>query len=106
MTDAIDTGLLDQVRASSIETREAVFEALLRELMGIAPDARSVPLHSGDGQLLGFFVRPAPLGTAPARSREEEAEYQRRLATPEEVIDAGELVRQVTEGTVVGFPAR
>ena len=82
MSEAIDERVREMVRSSSIETREAVFEDLLRELMAVEPYAKSVPLHDSAGELLGFFVRPVTAlpDDVPPFTPEEEAEHQ--LPTP------------------------
>ena len=104
MSDAIDNRVRELVKATSIETREAIFEDLLRELLGIYPDAKAVPIESSEGELLGVFVRPAPLGPARPRTPEEEAERRRRLATIDEVIDKEELMRSLTQGMSAAAP--
>src|SRR5687768_12046400 len=98
MSEAVDERVRELVKNSSIETREALFEDLLRELMQGEPDAKSVPLQAASGELLGFFVRPvATAPDLPPWTAEDEAEHQRRLATIDDVIDAEELIRRVTE---------
>ena len=98
MSEAIDERVREMVRSSSIETREAVFEDLLRELMAVEPYAKSVPLHDSAGELLGFFVRPVTAlpDDVPPFTPEEEAEHQRRLASIDDVIGADELTERVT----------
>lgn len=97
MSDGVNSQLREMVRGSSVETREAIFEDLLRDLMQVDPDSKSVPLHSAAGELLGFFVRPAAAGPAdlPPWTAEDEAEHHRRLATIDQAIDAEELIRRV-----------
>jgi len=96
MSDAIDIRVRELVKASSIETREAIFEDLLRELMAIHADMKSVPLIAADGESLGVYVRPAPVGPPTKRTPEQEAEYQRRLATIDDTVDKEEMIRLLT----------
>jgi hypothetical protein len=105
MSEGVDTRVRELVRSSSIETREAVFEDLVRELMRVEPDAKSVPLQSESGELLGFFVRPATVGDLPPWTSEDRAEHQRRLDTIDQVIDAEELIRRVNERITRKAPA-
>jgi hypothetical protein len=102
MSDAIDIRVRELVRASSIETREAIFEDLLRELIAVHPDMKSVPLVAADGELLGMYVRPAPIGPPTKRTPVQEAEYQRRLATIDDTVDKEEMIRLLTQPVPAG----
>jgi hypothetical protein len=108
MSEAVDQRVREQVRNSSIETREAIFEDLLRELMQVEPDAQQIALVSAAGELLGYFAPASrePVGPSPDRTPEEEAEHQRRLATIDRVIDAEELIRRVTQRVRAESPSR
>ena len=106
VSEAVDQQVRDSVKSSSIETREAIFEDLLRELMEVEPDATKIPLHSASGDLLGFFLRPAPITAPPRHSAEEEMRHLSRLATLDDVIDGSELVRRVTEKLQIGSQTR
>ena len=105
MSEPIDTRVRELVKASSIETREAIFEDLLRELMQVDPDQPSLPLVAESGEILGFYLRPAPIVT-PDMTPEEDAELQRRLATIDDVIDKEELIRRLMERVPTGSPSR
>jgi hypothetical protein len=106
MSDAVDTRLRELVRAGSDDTKEAIFEDLLREVFSIQEDLKSIPLVAADGEFLGMLVRPAPVGPPPSRSPEEEAEYQRRLATMDDVVDTEEMIRLVTQRVPAGSGSR
>jgi hypothetical protein len=102
MSDTVETRLRELVRASSIETREAIFEDLLRELIAVHADMKSVPLIAADGELLGLYVRPAPVGPPTKRTPEQEAEHQRRLATIDDVVGKEEMIRLLTQPVPAG----
>lgn len=117
MSDAVDTRVRELVKASSIETREAIFEDLLRELIQIYPTEQAVPLQFASGELLGHFVRPivtpGPTDVEAERNREhirktlgltpeDEAEYARREATPDDVLEVEEVIRRLREAAPLG----
>jgi hypothetical protein len=106
MSEAIDERVREMVKTSSVETREAIFEDMLRELMKVERDEKEIPLQSATGEFLGFFVVASreAVGASPQRTPEQEAEYQRRLATIDDVIDAEELIRRVTQRIPVATP--
>lgn len=106
MSDAVDARVRELVKASSIETREAIFEDLVHEFLAVHADMNAVPLIGADGEMLGTFFRPAPLGPPTKRTPEQEAEYQRRLATIDDVIDGEELIRRVTQRIAAGSASR
>ena len=108
MNDVVDTRVRELVKASSIETREAIFEDLLRELMEVEPEEKEIPMQSAAGEFLGYFVPASrePVGPPLQRTPEQEAEYQHRLATIDNVIDLEELIRRVTERVGTGSPSR
>jgi hypothetical protein len=106
MAEGIDNRVRELVKSSSIETREAIFEDMLRELMQVEPEENRIPLVAADGELVGYFVRPEEeiFGPPPNRTPEQEVEYQRRLATIDHVIDADELLRRLTQRSKVATP--
>ena len=97
VSEAVDQQVRDSVKSSSIETREAIFEDLLRELMEVEPDEKETPLQASSGEFLGCIVWASkePIGTSPHQVLELEG-YERRVDDDTEIIDRDELIRRVT----------
>lgn len=102
--ELIDEHVRNLARSSSPATRGAIFEDLLQELMGLEPTESEVPLVSGQGVLLGFFVRPYAVSGAPEEVdlaikalRDRHHEFD-----PRELISAVEFIRQLEDQSPVG----
>jgi hypothetical protein len=108
MSDGVNTRVRELVKASSVETREAIFEDLVRELLLIYADEKEILLQSAGGELLGYFVPTAreQVGPDPRQAPELDEELQRRLETIDDVIDAEELIRRITQRTGAGSASR
>src|SRR5436305_9466374 len=65
MSESVDERIREIVRTSSEQTREAIFEDLLRELIANTSEETEVPLLSSSGALLGFFTHSNAQGRAP-----------------------------------------
>jgi hypothetical protein len=116
MSDSIDTRVRDLVKASSIETREAIFEDLLDEAIAINADADGGLIRSALLAVKDISVRlkaglPAPAQVHEDLKRvrellkvtpEDEAELARQQADEENLIDADEFIRQLQAGPPVG----
>jgi len=102
--ELIDEHVRNLARSSSSATRGAIFEDLLQELMSLEPTESEVPLVSGRGVLLGFFVRPYAMPGAPEEVeraikalRDRHHEFD-----PRELIAAEDLIRQLGDRSPVG----
>lgn len=97
MSEVIDERVRELVRSSTIETREAVFEDLLRELMALSPDESEIPLLSDRGVLLGFFVRASALADATPEVQEAIKSLRERHHEfdPKELMSAEDFIRSL-----------
>lgn len=119
MSDAVDTRVRELVKASSIETREAIFEELLDEAIAVHGDEGGALLRSALQAVKDICNRlKADLPTSAAEeqarqnlervrellrlTRDEEAELARREADEANLIDADEFIRQLRAAAPVG----
>jgi hypothetical protein len=104
MSEPVNQSVLELVRKSSLETRGAIFEELLRELMKSEPVESEIPLYADNGDLLGFFVRAYALaGASPETEQAIKALRDRHGEfDPRELISADEFIRQLSDRSPVG----
>src|SRR4051812_35923457 len=79
---------VEYVRGLSLEDREDVFIALLRELIEANGGGKGlIPIETHDGESLGYYVSPLAAAARaeaylPKWTAEEDAELARRIANP------------------------
>ena len=92
------------VQSLSLEDKQAVLVALLREAIQINGDDAPMPIEDESGQPMGYYLPPKPVErprkTRPNATPEQQTSVQLALNTAEDSCTLDELMMKIDQGFI------